>query len=186
MTAHDVTALAHEWIAPVLCAGRMAVDATAGSGRDTLYLARAVGPAGRVHAFDIQRRALAQARSRLAAAGPAARVHWHLACHSRAARRIGPARPDAVMFNLGWLPDADHDIVTYPKTTVAALDALAGRLRVGGRLSVVAYRGHAGGSEEATAVARWFARGGRIARPLIRCAASPSPRAPVLHVAERI
>jgi len=185
MTAHDITALAHEWIAPALSAGATAVDATTGSGRDTVFLARAVGSCGRVHGFDIQPRALAAARARLAAAGLAGRVRWHLECHSRAARRIEPARPDAIMFNLGWLPGGDRAVVTRPQTTVAALDALAAQLRAGGRLSVIAYRGHTGGGEEATSVSRWFDRAGHVVRPLIRCAASPSPRAPVLHVVER-
>jgi len=185
MTSHDVTALAHEWITPALSTGAMAVDATTGAGRDTLFLSRAVGSSGRVHAFDIQPQALAGARASLTAAGLAGRVRWHLECHSRAARSIEPARPDAIMFNLGWLPGGDRAVVTRPQTTITALDALAAQLRTGGRLSVIAYRGHAGGSEEATAVSEWFGRAGHVVRPLLWCAASPSPRAPVLHVVER-
>ena len=46
--------------------GDAAVDATAGNGHDTLALCQAVGPAGRVFAFDIQQDALDATRALLA------------------------------------------------------------------------------------------------------------------------
>lgn len=184
MSAHDVTRLAHEWIAPVLATGALAVDATAGAGHDTLFLADMVGESGRVHAFDVQAAAIERSRERVTAAGLADRVRWHTACHSQAPRRVGSEPLDAVMFNLGWLPGGDHALVTRPATTRRALDALARRLRPGGRLSVVAYRGHPGGADEERAVRDWFARLPASAIPLVEQAVSASPRAPVLRVLE--
>ncbi len=49
---------AHQLLAEVLSPGDTAVDLTAGNGTDTLFLARLVGPVGRVIAFDIQQQAL--------------------------------------------------------------------------------------------------------------------------------
>ncbi|MDZ7829600.1 MAG: class I SAM-dependent methyltransferase [Halofilum sp. (in: g-proteobacteria)] len=185
MTAHDVTRLAHAWIAPALAPGALAVDATAGAGHDTLFLAAAVGDTGRVHAFDIQADAIARSRERVAAAGLSNRVSWHATCHSLAPERIGRVAVNAVMFNLGWLPGGDHTLVTRPATTRLALDALTHRLCPGGRLSVIAYRGHEGGTEEERAVHDWFGRLPGTVMPLVERAASASPRAPVLRVVER-
>lgn len=158
------------------------MDATAGAGHDSLFLAAAVGDAGRVHAFDVQADAIARSRERVQAAGLGHRLTWHAACHSQAPQRIGSEPLDAVMFNLGWLPGGDHALVTRPATTRQALDALTHRLRPGGRLSVIAYRGHEGGAEEDRAVRDWFGRLPGAAIPLVERAASASPRAPVLRV----
>lgn len=183
--ARDVTALAHEWIGAVLAPGAVAIDATTGCGGDTEFLARAVGSDGRVHAFDIQPDAISHARARLARNDLADRVRWHRMCHSRALDRLPEIEFDAIMFNLGWLPGSDRAVVTRPETTVAALDALAPRLRPGGRLSVIVYRGHTGGPEEDRAVAEWTRTAGRDTRPLLDLDAFTPPRAPVLRVFER-
>jgi Ser/Thr protein kinase RdoA (MazF antagonist) len=51
-------------------APRLALDATAGNGHDTLLLAERVGEGGRVVGFDVQAAAIEATRARLAAAGP--------------------------------------------------------------------------------------------------------------------
>ena len=153
-----LTETAHRFLEPVLTPGCVALDATLGAGADTAFLAARVGPTGRVHAFDIQQAALARAQQRLVEADLADRVVWHVACHSRLCDHVGADRFAAAAFNLGWLPGGSRDIVTRPDTTVAALAATAARLAPGGRLSVLAYRAHAGGSDEAAAVARWVER----------------------------
>ena len=52
-----------------LPAGGFAIDATAGRGGDTVFLARTVGETGRVLAFDIQEEAVESTRARLKAEG---------------------------------------------------------------------------------------------------------------------
>ena len=54
-----VTERAQSLAAAVLMAGDIAIDGTAGKGRDTAFLAQAVGPSGHVHSFDIQPEAIA-------------------------------------------------------------------------------------------------------------------------------
>lgn len=49
-----VTRAAHSLLADVVKPGDFVVDATCGNGSDTLWLCRAVGPTGRVLAFDVQ------------------------------------------------------------------------------------------------------------------------------------
>ena len=153
-----LVARAQEAVAPVLAPGAVAVDATAGNGHDTLFLAEAVGPAGRVYAVDVQEAAIAATRARLAEAGLEARIHLACAGHEDLTEQVAPAdrgRVAAVMFNLGYLPGGDHTLTTRPPATLDALNAARGLLAPGGRLSVVAYTGHPGGAEEAEAVRAW-------------------------------
>jgi hypothetical protein len=56
------------------------------------------------------------------------------------------------MFNLGYLPGGNHSLVTRADTTVRAISAARLLLREGGVMTVLCYRGHAGGMEEYAAV----------------------------------
>ena len=73
---------AHDWISRVVFPGDAVVDATAGNGHDTVFLARLAGPSGQVHAFDVQEEAIRATRERLEKEGlltPSVRLH--LASH---------------------------------------------------------------------------------------------------------
>ena len=74
--------LAHDFVARVLGAGDNAVDATLGNGHDCAFLARLVGPIGRVIGFDIQDAALAATAQRIEASGLASRVTLVSASHA--------------------------------------------------------------------------------------------------------
>lgn len=179
--ARDITARAHAWIAPALAPGAVAVDATTGNGHDTEFLAAGVGPAGIVHAFDVQASALDRARERLQRAGLVERVCWHHAGHESLREVTGEAAVTAVMFNLGWLPGGSREVITQPQTTLSALEQAATLLAADGRLSIVAYRGHAGGAEEHAAVDRWVRGGVHGLDVVLVEPASLHPTAPVLY-----
>ena len=75
--------------------------------------------------------------------------------HTQAGRllpREAAGKIAAVMMNLGYLPGGDPQICTRAETTVTAIELLLPMLRTGGVASVLAYRGHPGGCEEAAAV----------------------------------
>lgn len=55
-------------------------------------------------------------------------------------------------FNLGYLPSADKSIITLPNTTLQALSKLLTLLMVGGRIAIMVYYGHDGGSLEKDAL----------------------------------
>lgn len=155
-----LTRQAHEAVAGVLGEGSLALDATMGNGHDTCFLAEQVGASGHVWAFDVQPAALEATSRRLEEAGLADRAT--LLCESHASMRdcLGPGREgrmDAVMFNLGYLPGSDHGLVTRAETTLLALDQALALLAPGGCLSVMVYRGHAGGEAEWEAVRTWLA-----------------------------
>lgn len=149
------TEMAHEWLRNIIRPGDWVIDATLGNGHDALFLAQCVGEQGKVVGFDVQQQALdaATANFRRHEVGESV-YEWHLASHARVADLVTrPVR--AVMFNLGYLPGADHAVITSTEETLAALAAATALLMPGGMLTVVCYPGHDGGDREAEAVKAW-------------------------------
>lgn len=147
---------AHVIVRGALRAGDVAIDATAGGGRDTLALAQAVGARGRVYALDVQVEALA-ATQELLHRHAVTNVTLCKQCHSSLTSAIPADEREtvgAVMFNLGYLPGGDPSVATRVPSTMPALEAALGLLRVGGVLTVIAYTGHPGGRQEAVAARR--------------------------------
>lgn len=135
--------------------GDLAIDATAGNGHDTVFLAGRVGESGRVIAFDIQAAAIASAGERVAAASLTGRVTFVLGSHSDLGRHAAPGSVAGIVFNLGYLPGGDHAVITRSGDTLLALDASLVALKEGGLLAIVCYPGHPGGDAESEAVVAW-------------------------------
>ena len=146
------TELAHAILRDFVRPGSLAVDATAGNGHDTLFLAKSIGPDGRVIAYDIQPAALESTREKLESAGLAERVTLLHRSHVELAEDVREGSAAIVMFNLGYLPGQDHVTTTEECETLVALEAAETALCPGGVLSVVCYPGHPGGDAEAEAV----------------------------------
>jgi predicted methyltransferase len=149
--------MAKEYVAGTLRAGELAIDATAGNGYDTLFLAQQVGDTGKVFSFDIQEKALQKTRQLLETEKLAHRVKLICCSHEYLANHINGQQVGAIMFNLGYLPGGDHSIVTRPETTIKAMGAGLAKLKNGGLLTAVLYSGHAGGLEEKNAVLNYAA-----------------------------
>ena len=135
--------------------GDLAIDATAGNGYDTLFLAEQVGPSGKVIAIDIQDCAIRSTREKLESAGLIDRVKLVTDDHAAALRKLivnDHGKIAAITFNLGYLPGSDKSIQTYAKSTEEALATSIQLLTIGGYLCVTAYRGHSGGTAEAKTV----------------------------------
>jgi ubiquinone/menaquinone biosynthesis C-methylase UbiE len=107
-----------------LAPGAIACDLGAGPGYFAIRMARAVGPAGRVHAVDVDARMLEILRKRVGEAG-VPNVHPHLAADGAAA----PPEP----CDLVLLVNAFHH---FPDGT-GTLRRLAAALRPGGRIANV-------------------------------------------------
>jgi 16S rRNA C1402 N4-methylase RsmH len=151
------TELLHLLLRIEIAAGDFAIDATAGNGHDTLFLANAVGETGKVLAIDIQPRAIESTAARLDSEGLRDRVALHLGSHADLVAIAGNHHPSVIIFNLGYLPGGDHGLITRTETTLKALAAAVEILKQGGVLAVVCYPGHHGGDEEASAVEDFFA-----------------------------
>ena len=134
--------------------GDIAVDATAGNGHDTLFLANLVGDDGYVYAFDVQKEAVNATLHRLLDNALEHRAIVLRDGHENVAKYI--TKPvSAAIFNLGYLPGSDHEIVTKPNTTIQSLESLLKLLKVGGMIVLVVYHGHEGGKEERDEVIRF-------------------------------
>ena len=145
---------AAELIEPALYPGAVAVDATMGNGQDTLWLCQQVGGTGRVYAFDVQREAVDRTRERLTAAGVLHRATLFCEGHQHMAERV-PEPVDVVMFNLGWLPGAEHNVTTRTETTLKAVEAALSLLKPDGLMTVCVYPGHDEGWRELEALLHW-------------------------------
>ena len=145
---------ASELIGPALYPGAVAVDATMGNGQDTLWLCERVGENGRVYAFDVQQAAVERTRERLTAAGVSDRAALYCVGHERMAEVVHEA-VDVVMFNLGWLPGAEHLVTTRVETTLRAVDAALTLLKPDGLMTICVYPGHVEGARELDALMKW-------------------------------
>ncbi len=159
MIPRRMTELAHHLLRPHLQAGDVVIDATAGMGHDTLFLADAVGPTGIVFALDVQEVALAATRERLARAQCDSWLTLLHSGHEQLAEVI-PAehhgKVKAILFNLGYLPGADKDQTTHTNSTLQALEAALPLLSDQGVLSIVVYPGHEEGARESEALQEWI------------------------------
>ncbi|WP_025692207.1 class I SAM-dependent methyltransferase [Paenibacillus zanthoxyli] len=162
----SVLSFAHKMVEERLAPGERAVDATVGTGADTLFLAKKAGPKGEVYGFDIQSEALRLAGERLRRAredeggSSLAPSTLLLKSHAVMMDELPPSwrgSVGAVMFNFGYLPsdDADKSVITLPDSSVAALEASLELLRPGGIITAVLYPGHPGGELEAEAAMAW-------------------------------
>ena len=160
----DLTAVrfVQDFLAARLKSPQLLIDATCGNGGDTAFLCRLAGGKGRVLGFDIQPEAIASTQKNLAAQGLAAELHCD--SHANLLQYVAPGMADAVMFNFGWLPGADHAVFSHAASSIPALEAALEALRPGGVLSAILYSGAVIGTDEKTELLHWMR-----SLPLARC-----------------
>ena len=143
--------LSHLLIHQFVRSGDHVIDATCGNGHDTLLLAGLVGASGTVWAFDIQQRAIDETAARIAKAGYSNNTELIHAGHETIATHCtGPVT--AVVFNLGYLPGGNRDLITRPESTLAGIEQSLEILAVGGIITITVYPGHDGGGQERAAL----------------------------------
>ncbi len=188
----------HELLAEVVQPGDLAVDLTAGNGRDALALFQLVGHAGQVIVFDIQPEALMTTHARLINEGAIVRrcqvdrlplqreagIDLLEISHAELTQVL-PAAPKGIIANLGYLPGGNRELITHPESTLQALKQACSHLADGGRLVVVVYPGHPGGAEEGEAVTTFFAGLCEAAFHVLQISVSNRSQAPFLFVAEK-
>lgn len=182
---NSLTSKAHTIVRRAVVRGDAVLDATAGNGYDTVFLAGLTEPQ-KVFAIDIQPTAIVNTRERLREAGLTG-VQLLQGDHATELERLASDVPSgavgfaAVMFNLGYLPGSDKIQTTQAESTVKALRLSEKILRPGGVITVIAYRGHSGGQEEAAAVLRLAEEFDECRTDVIESESS-DPMSPVLIV----
>ena len=98
--------------------------------------------------------AIASTRAHLAQKGFTAELHRD--SHANLLQYVTPGTADAVMFNFGWLPGADHAVFSTAHSSIPALQAALQAVRPGGIVSAILYSGAVIGSDEKQAVLRFL------------------------------
>ncbi len=142
-----ITELAHHLVEMVISEGDLAVDATAGNGHDTVFLAKKVGESGYVYSFDIQQEALDITYNKLKQENLEKRVTLVTGGHENLKDQV-QGRAAVIMFNLGYLPGGNRWITTKYDTTIESLEQALTVLAPGGIITMVLYPGHQEGFEE--------------------------------------
>lgn len=155
-----VTDLAWNFLRSIVSPGAIVVDATAGTGQDTLFLSRCIGETGHIFAFDIQAAALAMTKETIEKSGFAGKLTLINQSHDYMLavlknEGIKEQSVKAIMFNLGYFPGGDQTIITKVDTTIRALNDAVNLLATGGMITLCLYPGHSGGLAESEAVLAW-------------------------------
>lgn len=153
MNLQSALEYSHTLLTTVIAEGDTVIDATMGNGHDTLFLATRVGPTGHVLSFDVQQQALTATKTQLTLTGLTQQVQLIHDGHEHLDQYLGiNDEISAAIFNLGYLPGSDKQIITHSETTLAALQTCLTHLRRGGIVALVVYYGHSGGETEKNAV----------------------------------
>lgn len=152
---NKVTEVNKVFIDKIVNPGDTVIDATMGNGYDTLYLAKLVGNAGKVYAFDVQEEALKSTKKKVERDNLQGYVELILDGHENIDKYV-KEEVSCVLFNLGYLPRAKHNIITKPETTLQALEKSLNLLKPNGVISVAIYTGHEGGMDEKNEVCQYL------------------------------
>lgn len=158
MSLRNAVAFAQHILLPYVQQANCLVDATAGNGYDTLYLAKNSPVSAKVWAFDLQSLAIEATKKRLQAEALAHKVTCLVESHENIGQVLpSNERIDVAMFNLGYLPTGNHHFTTKADTTIKALQNLMPYIGQNGIVSIAAYPGHEEGRREAQALHTFLA-----------------------------
>ncbi|GJD11054.1 Putative rRNA methylase YtqB [Galdieria sulphuraria] len=141
--------------------GDSCIDATCGKGRDSLRIAKLVGPKGFLLACDIQTYAIYQTEALLRSEidpSQYPRVEFVCNSHEFLSKYVKDNSIRLISYNLGYLPNGDRQIRTTARTTTNSLESLLPKLCHSGIISLVCYVGHPGGLEERSEVLNYVAK----------------------------
>jgi len=145
----------HELLEAQLHEGDIVIDATLGNGFDAVFLANKIGSSGWLYGFDIQAEAIAASSLKLAAY-PKVRLiqasHVDMAVHMPF---LWHGKVRACLFNLGYLPGSNKQVMTQSVSTLSALNIASQILAPDGLMTIIAYPGHPGGDVETAQVDQW-------------------------------
>lgn len=122
----------------------LAIDATAGNGHDTLFLAKLCS----VIAIDIQEEALKNTEALLKSVSVLHSVRLIFGSHETFPLDIKDESVKLIVYNLGYLPKGNKSITTLSETTLKSLQGALSLLQPGGLITIISYSGHDEGRRE--------------------------------------
>lgn len=132
---------------------KICIDATLGNGNDSLKILSNMKN-GLLIGFDIQDIALENSKRLLEKKGF---NNFKLIKDSHEnLEKYVKEEVELVIFNLGYLPAADKNIVTKPKSTINAIKSSLNLLSDTGVVIVVSYLGHSGSMEERSCLEKYL------------------------------
>lgn len=134
--------------------GDFVIDATCGNGYDTAALSEAVGERGLVISFDIQQRAIDNARRMMEKDGRrnVILIKDSFESMGEVIGNFTGKRPSAIVFNLGYLPHGDKSVTTNVKATMRGVAEALEIIKTNGIVTVTMYPGHEEGRREKQAL----------------------------------
>ncbi|MEG0177721.1 tRNA (mnm(5)s(2)U34)-methyltransferase [Anaerorhabdus sp.] len=126
----------------------IAIDGTAGNGNDTYFLCT---NCRKVIAYDVQKEAIENTQKRC-------KDFTNLVMYNKSHEFISELNTpiDLAVFNFGYLPHSDPNIITKPESSLKAIDAAYTLLKENGIMSLSCYIGHPGGKEEHETIKKWL------------------------------
>jgi len=154
----NILQFAHHLLENTIQHGDTIIDATCGNGHDTVFLSRLAGEAGHVFGFDIQPEAIEHTASRLKQESPFHNTILIQDSHSNFLHHLPVdklTRLGGAIFNLGYLPGGDKQVITQSDSTITAMEGIMTHLKAKGIIVLVIYHGHPGGKEEMEEVMKY-------------------------------
>ncbi len=127
----------------------IAVDATCGRGNDTLFLSDLFK---KVYAFDIQEDAIISTKEKTK---DKTNVEVIQDSHENICTYVTEAI-DAVMYNLGYLPNGDKTKTTNHESTLKSIKVALSKLSVDGVITIICYPGHEEGKIESVEIEKYL------------------------------
>lgn len=140
-----IVEFAHDLLTRNIKEGDTVVDATCGNGYDTVFLAKLTGSQGKIYACDIQLEAIESTRNHAKDFDNITYIHDN---HAQVTSYIDEEKIDGAIFNLGYLPKSNKDIITLGHSTIKSIDSMLELLNPKKLIVIVIYHGHEGGKDE--------------------------------------
>lgn len=148
---NNTVSITKEFIKNYIKDGQVVLDATVGNGNDTVLMAERVGASGRIYGFDIQQIAIDNTMKILKENKLEDRVTLIKDSHEDLDKYITDPL-DFIIYNLGYLPNGDKNIITQTESTRKSIISSLKLLNKNGLLLINSYIGHDGGKEENLAI----------------------------------
>ncbi|MGM0445204.1 MAG: class I SAM-dependent methyltransferase [Bacillota bacterium] len=133
---------------------KVLVDATCGNGYDTLFLSKKLDQNGKIYTFDIQKTAIENTKEKLK--DKDLKIEYINDGHEKIDKYIDE-KINCIIYNLGYLPGSNKDIITKKETTIKSLQKSLKLLAINGLIVLVIYSEHEGGEKEKNAVLEFAA-----------------------------